>query len=423
MRRDAQQISFLLPDLSQVAITDESRAEAVGMCCPSCGTPSNQSLICGECGHNLVDQMNSSEFETCGSNETHSHLAESPPIEKSTKNSRLIEFPGVSRNSVPSWRKEIAERVREAQERRAREALAEAQLASAEGADRQLHQLELIPQAEAPPMNPLVAAALKRIERAHIDSPAMAHGSRRSRMAAVAYATESAFPSLAAEPLESPMTTPPTIQSSADFEELPGVEESPVEVEKTHNLVVVPSTPFTVAEQEEPSRNEVKKRRRIISDDPHNPALNYLDSVSTIIHPENVSNRASASRRLIAGTIDLLVVGVLFASFAFGLDLLNPESQNIQTLAFETLSILALGFLYSTVSTAFTGRTLGMKMLSLRVVDARTGLIPTGRQSAGRAFIFNASLLTAGIVLAYVLVDPERRAAHDKITDTAVIQV
>ena len=42
------------------------------------------------------------------------------------KKSTLIEFPGVSRNSVPEWRKELSERVREVQEKRAREAAREA---------------------------------------------------------------------------------------------------------------------------------------------------------------------------------------------------------------------------------------------------------------------------------------------------------
>ena len=42
------------------------------------------------------------------------------------KRSTLIEFPGVSRNSMPEWRKELSERVREVQEKRAREAAHEA---------------------------------------------------------------------------------------------------------------------------------------------------------------------------------------------------------------------------------------------------------------------------------------------------------
>ena len=42
------------------------------------------------------------------------------------KKSTLIEFPGISRNSLPEWRKELSERVREVQERRARETAREA---------------------------------------------------------------------------------------------------------------------------------------------------------------------------------------------------------------------------------------------------------------------------------------------------------
>jgi len=45
--------------------------------------------------------------------------------------SRLIEFPGVTRRPVPQWRKELGERVREVQERRARESAAEAEATDA----------------------------------------------------------------------------------------------------------------------------------------------------------------------------------------------------------------------------------------------------------------------------------------------------
>ena len=44
------------------------------------------------------------------------------PTQPREKKSTLIEFPGVTRSSVPEWRKGLSERVREVQERRAREA-------------------------------------------------------------------------------------------------------------------------------------------------------------------------------------------------------------------------------------------------------------------------------------------------------------
>jgi hypothetical protein len=59
--------------------------------------------------------------------ETHQMLAdeaaeaETPPIEASRQVSTLIEFPGATR-PVPEWRKQLSQRVREVQERKAREA-------------------------------------------------------------------------------------------------------------------------------------------------------------------------------------------------------------------------------------------------------------------------------------------------------------
>ena len=108
------------------------------------------------------------------------------------KRSTLIEFPGVARNSMPEWRKELSERVREVQEKRAREAAREAAEAERKRAEAEINppQLELLPPAEMPAMNPLVAAALKRIERAHQPAPSENRQPRSTLATAVAYAPE-----------------------------------------------------------------------------------------------------------------------------------------------------------------------------------------------------------------------------------------
>jgi uncharacterized RDD family membrane protein YckC len=64
-----------------------------------------------------------------------------------------------------------------------------------------------------------------------------------------------------------------------------------------------------------------------------------------------------------------------------------------------------------------------MKLFSLRVVDARTGLIPTGGQSAARALVFMLTLASAGLALLYTFVDRDRRTAHAYFTRTAVVRV
>jgi hypothetical protein len=64
-----------------------------------------------------------------------------------------------------------------------------------------------------------------------------------------------------------------------------------------------------------------------------------------------------------------------------------------------------------------------MKPFSLRVVDARTGLIPTGKQSAGRSLVYILSLASAGIAFVYTFFDSEKHTAHDRFTRTAVIRM
>ena len=84
-------------------------------------------------------------------------------------------------------------------------------------------------------------------------------------------------------------------------------------------------------------------------------------------------------------------------------------------------STLVLAFIYFTVTTALTGRTWAMRMLSLRIIDKKTGLIPTGGQSAGRAFLYLASLATAGLGILFALISRDGNTAHDQFSGTSVI--
>ena len=107
---------------------------------------------------------------TDNSNVTTRSTAQAP------NNSTLIEFPGVNR---PAWRRELSERFREIQQKRAREAdleagkapavsqpqttLDEARAAAKErAAESASKQLGLVPTPDEPELNPLVAAALRR---------------------------------------------------------------------------------------------------------------------------------------------------------------------------------------------------------------------------------------------------------------------
>ncbi len=373
------------------------------MRCPACGAfYKERSARCPECGAiqeaGPVEPSRQAQSEQIG-------IVEETARPKTMQKRRvtmgtspsLIEFPGVNRSAKPQWRKELGERVREVQERRARESILEAGGTEPLFSEPEPHaapMLELLPQAESAPPNPLVVAALRRIERAH---------SQPTINAAVASA----------------VFYEPQAEFGLDLSPADDPTAAVTKTERIHNLAVVPTPPAMTTDIPQ----EPRKPRRVICDQ-NDPALNYLDSVATSRTVETREFRSAPIYLRIPGAlVDLLFVCFLSSPFLALTQLANLELRNPRVIGFALGTFLVVGFLYLTVSIAFTGRTIGMKLFSLRVVDARTGLIPTGSQSAGRALVYMLSLASAGIALMYAFVDREKYTAHDRFTRTAVIRV
>jgi uncharacterized RDD family membrane protein YckC len=324
-------------------------------------------------------------------------------VQPAEKKSTLIEFPGVARNSVPEWRKELSERVREVQEKRAREAAHEA----AEAERRRMEaapQLELLPPALMPPINPLVAAALKRIERAHQPAPTQNHQPGPTTAAAIAYAPER-------EENDVSETVPPHPQLA--FEPEVPAEDVRIATEKPH-LAVVPNHEPVVAKVEP---RKVPKRLIVEND----PSLNYLDSISRTLRVDEMSTkRASVFRRVCCALIDLVFCVLLSSPIALAMQLTGSNLEDTRVMAVLAGSVIAVTFIYLTLMTALTGRTWAMRLLSLRVIDTKTGLIPTGGQSVGRSIFYLISLAT-GVGILFALLSREGHTVHDRFTRTAVI--
>jgi uncharacterized RDD family membrane protein YckC len=185
---------------------------------------------------------------------------------QSANNSTLIEFPGVNRNR-PAWRKELSERFREIQQRRSRDATFEVEESDTREAERNptefldaapspappkpaetTKQLGLVPTPDEPEMNPIVAAALRRIERARAQTAANRAGSVRAHGGAATAAArvveeqpeqfEEDLPTpAAAKPSES-QSTPAPARPRAQRAEKP---EAETEHARPSTLVVVPT--------------------------------------------------------------------------------------------------------------------------------------------------------------------------------------
>ena len=371
------------------------------MRCPACGARyQNPSVRCPECG--ALQETSQVEPARQVQLDPIAKVQETTPRKTTTKNGdgkttpALIEFPGVIRTARPQWRKELGERVREVQERRAREATGEA------GEDGSLFSeqesmtpapLELLPQAEVPPVNPLVEAALRRIERAHSQPPGNA-----AVATAVAFAEQPEF--------------------GHDLTETENLMDTTPRPERVHNLAVVPTPDVLEADMPQ----ETRRPRRIIGEQ-NDPALNYLDAVPTLGTVERREFRsAPVALRFLSAITDLAVVCLLSSPFLALTELTDLQWSNPLIVGGAVGAFVVVTFLYLTVSIAFTGRTIGTKLFSLRVVDARTGLIPTGSQSAGRALIYILSLAAAGIALIYTFINTEKHTVHDRFTRTAVIR-
>jgi uncharacterized RDD family membrane protein YckC len=329
------------------------------------------------------------------------------------RKSTLIEFPGVARSAVPEWRKELSERVREVQERRAREAAQEAAEVERRRVEAAIDtpQLELLPPTEMPAINPLVAAALKRIERAHQTAPTETRHARSTLATAIAYAPAREDNDM--NEIVGPSTTQLTFEPEIAVE-----EQTPV-VEKTHLVVVPPSEPLAPPAMETVARPP----KRLIRDDPNDPALNYLDSISRNLRVDvSQQHSAPAFRRLVSAILDLVFCALLSSPVAFAAQWTGNNLQDVRVIAVLAGTFVVVTFIYLTLMTALTGRTWAMRLLSLKVIDTKTRLIPTGGQSIGRSFVYLISLATVLGVLA-ALFSREGYTVHDRLTRTAVVHV
>ncbi len=385
------------------------------MQCPSCGAVYKRRFLkCPKCGAiRNEDFVEPTEPQSTFTPTTEATGGPQPRQKRRARaTSSLLEFPDVNKSSMPQWRKELGERVRKVQERKARKVAleaGEAGIASGVAGSKAQPLLELLPQTEEPAMNPLVVAALRRIERAHVASR---YG---SNAVAVAYQEQTDFREAGPNMVEHAYAAATPLE-----EEPPNDDFSAPPPERVHNVAVVAFSAVTTPE----TPAVTIKPKRLIVGDPNDPALNYLDYIPTTIHVDHRAYRsAPVFSRVVSAIIDLLIVCLLSTPLVAFVELTDLKWQDVRVLTLIGVTLLLVAFLYLTITTALTGGTCGMRLLSLRVVDARTGLIPTGGQSAGRAAVYMLSLASAGIALIYAFIDSENYTIHDRLTRTAVIRM
>ena len=400
-------------------------------------------------------------------------------------NSTLIEFPGVNRNR-PAWRKELSERFREIQQKRARDAdldappaaeqtspTLDAARAAAKGraAESASKQLGLVPAPDEPELNPLVAAALRRIERArasaHAARPASGRGQAATAAARVVEeeqlveAPEPVVvppppPLVVVQPKQTPRPEPAAVQAHAEVSEQPAaVHQTPeVQMLATREAEVVAEPVIKsepVIESEPVIKSEpVKKSEPVIKAEVSKAAPSVeAEAQPSARQPRHISgvldefwlerqgiellpkveqkeltydDRAPRFKRMTAALVDLLAVAVLCAPFAAAIELTIGNWDDPRVWSSMALIGGLLMFLYHTCSVALAGRTPGMQVFGLQAVDARMACVPTTGQCARRALVYMLSLATGGLGILYSLFDAEGRTVHDLLSGTVVVK-
>jgi uncharacterized RDD family membrane protein YckC len=138
--------------------------------------------------------------------------------------------------------------------------------------------------------------------------------------------------------------------------------------------------------------------------------------------PDEIDDLAPFSMRFGSGLFDLIIGG--FAT----LIILSPfiasggpwlSLSGVATIV-GTLSIFQ--FLYLTASIAVWGKTFGMRIFSLELIDIEKNLYPSLHQAAVNSAIYLLSMALGGIGFLTVLYNEEKRAVHDIISGTLLVR-
>ncbi|GII64523.1 hypothetical protein Skr01_46080 [Sphaerisporangium krabiense] len=130
-------------------------------------------------------------------------------------------------------------------------------------------------------------------------------------------------------------------------------------------------------------------------------------------------------RRLVAGVLDLVIVGLLTSPFSTTAIERTPRGALAAVHTRNGLLIALIWFLYFWLLTAFwRGQTLGKRLMRLRVVQDPTQEPVTPGQAAVREAvygIFSAVCCLGLLDLLWILFDGKKHALHDKAASTIVV--
>jgi uncharacterized RDD family membrane protein YckC len=146
--------------------------------------------------------------------------------------------------------------------------------------------------------------------------------------------------------------------------------------------------------------------------------------------PTGTDWRADIGTRVGARIIDALVVAIPVAALFLAFTDIDVEAETIEMPTWVTLAALAVSALYEILLIAFSGQTVGKRLLRIQVVDVATGRPPRLGSATIRYLVptVPAAVPIAGAALIGPLVylsaawSPTRQGWHDRAAGTVVVR-
>lgn len=163
-------------------------------------------------------------------------------------------------------------------------------------------------------------------------------------------------------------------------------------------------------------RIEIKETRREAA--PIEPESHVIEEPEG----DEIDDLAPIAMRFNAGLFDLIIGGfttlILLSPFLFA-----SEGWISLSGFFAIAAVLSVVmFVYLTASISYFGRSFGMKLFSLELVAADGSEYPTLHQAAVNSSVYLLSLAFGGLGFVPMLMNEERRAAHDLVSGTILIR-
>lgn len=140
-------------------------------------------------------------------------------------------------------------------------------------------------------------------------------------------------------------------------------------------------------------------------------------------HDEEIDDdRAPIALRFNAGLFDLIIGSFLSVILLAPFMLSSGNLFTMQGLFAFLATCSIVMFIYLTTTIGTMGRTLGMRLFSLELIDIEENAYPTFHQAAVNSSVYLVSLALGGVGFLTVFLNHEKRAAHDLLSGTIVVK-